>query len=340
VRVLAQIDAADEVEHMIQEWMDASQTRGMVQRNLERLAAGRGPEMLPGVVPDVIIHSVVVHGPTALAAAGELVRRLGTGTGGFDGGRYMAAWTMQMHRDGVLLALPRGAIPAVVEGVRYMAATFLVSVMIVGGMVILGGVTLATVDPILEGTTAGRWLGGVHLPVRLLWEPEDRERPHEAWIRLAAADRGHDLQWLIDTGGDLEAYQVARALGDQIGAMVTAAPVNAMHPDTEEFSDMVAVRTSTDRAATVRAMVASGTALLVEGRRCAMYPLTVVRTSVPRINRRPRQTERVAMAARSVAVGAAALGSRAVTSGDEVRMAASLAGAPTLHGQRQHEQQQ
>jgi hypothetical protein len=82
-----QVDAADEVEQLIQEWMDASQTRGMVPRNLERVAAGREPEMLPGTVPDVIVHSVVVHGSTAAAAAGELVRRLGTGTGWFDAGR-------------------------------------------------------------------------------------------------------------------------------------------------------------------------------------------------------------------------------------------------------------
>jgi hypothetical protein len=89
------------------------------------------------------------------------------------------------------------------------------------------------VRPILEGTAAEQWLGRLQQPVRILCEPDNAGRPHEAWMRLPAADRGHDLQWLVDTGGDIEADQVARALGAQIGAMVTATPVNALHPDTE-----------------------------------------------------------------------------------------------------------
>ena len=101
-----------------------------------------------------------------------------------------------------------------------MAATFPVSAMMVGGTLTLGGVTPAMISLVIEGTTAGQWMGRLHLPVRILCEPDNP-------VRL------HDLQWLVDTGGDLEADQVARALGDQIGAMVTATPVNAMHPDTE-----------------------------------------------------------------------------------------------------------
>ena len=96
-----------------------------------------------------------------------------------------------------------------VEGVRMMADNCPISAMIVGGMVALGGAAPATVAPILEGTTASQWTGRMHLPVRVMCEPDDPRRPHEAWIRLPAADRGHDLQWLVDTGGDLDADDVA-----------------------------------------------------------------------------------------------------------------------------------
>ena len=63
---------------------------------------------------------------------------------------------------------------------------------------------------------------------------------------------------------------------------------------------MVAIHTSTDRAPAVRATVASGSALLVGSQRCAIYPVTMIRTSMPRFTQRPRQTERVAEAARNV----------------------------------------
>jgi hypothetical protein len=95
--------------------------------------------------------------------------------------------------------------PAFIEGVRTMASSFPVSAMIVGGLIIFGGVTPAMVRPVLEGTVAEQWLGRLQQPVRILCEPDDPGRPHEAWMRLPAADRGHDLQLLVDTGGDIEA---------------------------------------------------------------------------------------------------------------------------------------
>jgi hypothetical protein len=146
---------------------------GKVQRNVERISPGRGPGMLPGMIPDIVVHAVIVHGPRAELAARELVERLGTGTGWQEAGCYTAAWTVRMHRDGVLLPLPRGALPAIVEGVRAMATAFPISVMLVGGMAILGGVDPAMVRPVLEGTTAEQWLGNMHLPVRMLYEPDD-----------------------------------------------------------------------------------------------------------------------------------------------------------------------
>ena len=80
-----------------------------------------------------------------------------------------------------------------VEGVRAMADKFPISTMIVGGMIAIGGAAPAMVAPILDGTTAAQWTGRMQLPVRAMCEPDDPRRPHEAWIRLPAADRGHDF---------------------------------------------------------------------------------------------------------------------------------------------------
>jgi hypothetical protein len=97
----------------------------------------------------------------------------------------------------------------------------------------------------LEGTTADRWIGRLFPAVQLVCEPSSTAREGDAWIRIPLAERGHDLQWLVDAGGDLDADMVARAVGRRIGAIVSGTPVNALHPDTEVFTDLVAVRTST-----------------------------------------------------------------------------------------------
>jgi hypothetical protein len=186
------------------------------------------------------------------------------------------------------------------EGVRRLAASFPISGMVMAGAVVLGGTSPALVAPVLEGTTAGRWIGRLFPAVRMVCEPSNTTREGDAWVRVPLAERGHDLQWLVDTGEDLDADLVARTVGRQIGAMVSGTPVNALHLDTEVLTDMVAVRTSTDRAAALRSMVATGGHLIVAGRRCAVYPLTVVRTGGPRLGVGARQTDRLAEAAESM----------------------------------------
>ena len=180
----------------------------------------------------------------------------------------MAAWTTAMHRDAVVLTLPRGAIPAVMDGVRRMAASFPVSGMVMAGAVVLGGTSPALVAPMLEGTTADKWIGRLFPAVRLVCEAGSTSGDGDEWIRIPLAERGHDLQWLVDTGGDIDADLVARTVGNLIGGMVAGAPVNALHPDSDAFGDMVAVRVPTDRATAIGELAASDMGLTITGRRC------------------------------------------------------------------------
>jgi len=122
-------------------------------------------------------------------------------------------------------------------------------------------------------------------------------------IRLPAADRGHDLQWLVDTGGDLDADVVAMAVGRHINGMVSGAPVLALHPDTEAYCDMVAVRISPDRSTSMRALVAMGGCLHIQGRDCRLLPFTITRSGLARNPPRERQTDRVAAATMDVRAG-------------------------------------
>jgi hypothetical protein len=108
---------------------------------------------------------------------------------------------------------------------------------------------------------------------------------------------------MVDTGGDIDADDVARAIGVQVGRVVTAAPVYALNPDTDSFSDMLTVRVPPDRAATMRDLVAVGTTVYVNGRDCRILPLTLTRSSAPRMRIVESQTDRVAEAIRHIGGG-------------------------------------
>ena len=117
------------------------------------------------------------------------------------------------------------------------------------------------------------------------------------WVRVIAADKGADLQWLVDTGGDHDAGGVARAIGRRLGAATSGTPVWAQHPDTGAYGHTVAVRVPAGRAAEMRAMAAAAQTLHIQGTECRFYPMTATRPASTRIEQGPRQVDAVHEAA-------------------------------------------
>ncbi|MFM7990213.1 MAG: hypothetical protein ACKPKO_63950, partial [Candidatus Fonsibacter sp.] len=150
--------------------------------------------------------------------------------------------------------------------------------MISGGSLWIGGLTPTIARPVLEATDVQQWLTRLQEPVRLNVEPGVPGRDDTTWVRLTAAAKGHDLQWLIDTGGDLPADDVAREIGRVVSAPVTAAPVNAMDLDSGSFSDMVLVRVTAGQIGAMNALMTTGNGVYIRGRQCKVFPLTTVRT--------------------------------------------------------------
>ena len=69
------------------------------------------------------------------------------------------------------------------------------------------------VEPILDERGVRQWMGQLLAPIRRTKEPSGEGQGGGEWIRLPTADRGADLQWLIETGGDHDADNIARAVG-------------------------------------------------------------------------------------------------------------------------------
>ena len=166
-----------------------------------------------------------------------------------------------------------------------------------------GNVSPTMVGPMQEETGARRWMNNLMVPMRYAREPEGGDGSAD-WARLTAADRGADLQWLVDTGGGHEADSIAGAVGRRLWTMVTGAPVWAQHPDTGAFERMLAVRVPAGQAAEMRAIVVAAQTLYMGGGECRIYPMTATRPAAMRIERGPRQVEAVHAAAMAISPGA------------------------------------
>ena len=176
----------------------------------------------------------MIHRRNGPKIAQGLVHEIGSGDRAIPEPCYTTARSEEDYRDAIMVPIPRGALPATVDGIRRVAINMPATAMVVADTLMLGSVNPAMVDPILDEIGVRRWMNRQMVPMRYGREPGSEDGDVE-WARLAAADRGADLQWLIHVGGDQDAHCVAQAVGRRLGTMVTGAPVWAQHSDTRTF---------------------------------------------------------------------------------------------------------
>ena len=87
-------------------------------------------------------------------------------------GTYVAAWLPSDHRDAVLLHLPHGALPAVLEALRARGTLQRHAGIMVGGALALGSLSAAQADAVLQLDCITRWQRGATPAVRLELGPE------------------------------------------------------------------------------------------------------------------------------------------------------------------------
>lgn len=79
-------------------------------------------------------------------------------TGAAGPGSLVSAWGEDAWRDSVILACPRGAIHAVIEGLRRVSAASPALVMVQAGAVAVGGLDPGLVGGLVAASDAGRWM--------------------------------------------------------------------------------------------------------------------------------------------------------------------------------------
>ena len=69
-----------------------------------------------GIVPGLIVFSVMIHGRGGDSVARGIVQAIGNGNRAAPETGYATAWMEEDYRDAVMAPVPRGAIPAAIEG--------------------------------------------------------------------------------------------------------------------------------------------------------------------------------------------------------------------------------
>ena len=134
------------------------------------------PGMGVGVVPGLVVFSVMIHGRGGDEVVRKIVRTIGNGIRTVTRSCYATAWSEEMVAAGTLM---------------------------------LGNDSPTLVEPMLDEIGARSWMNRLMIPMRYAREPGDVRGGME-WVRIVVADKGADLQWLVDTGGDHDADGVAR----------------------------------------------------------------------------------------------------------------------------------
>ena len=191
---------------------DATDSGAQMYWRINTIQPAMTPGMGAGIVRGVIVFSVMIHGRGGGSVARKLVQSIGHGSRTAPETGYATAWTEEDYRDAVVAPAPRGAIPAAIEGFKRVIADIPITAMIAAGTLMLGNVGPAMVEPILDEIGCRGWNNRLTTPMRYVKEPGG-DSGNAEWVRIVAADRGADLQWLVDTGGDHDADGVARARG-------------------------------------------------------------------------------------------------------------------------------
>lgn len=207
---------------------------------------GREPGMADDEVADITWRALRFQGP-------------GSALAGPAGPSFLiSAWGEDEWREGVILTCARGAIPAVVKGLRRVAAAS------------------PAMDPGLAGAAvqaagAARWMKALCPLVRLCAGPI--RGAGRGWAECHMRFTEAAL-WLVRTGGTTCCGEVARSMGRAVRAAVSSAPVDAYDAQTDILQAMVLVRASPESNPRMCALVDAEGGLRIGARRFAVFPYT------------------------------------------------------------------
>ena len=192
---------------------------------------------------------------------------------GHNAGEWCIAWSQEEMDHAIHVPMPRHLAYTALLGIQPIAMRFGAKAVPVETGVAIIGCAPAVAEAVLQGCAQQET--GIHVPRRILTYPTHRE--HEVDIRLSSPSAGHDLTWMIATGGQVHPSTVANALRDVLGEYPTAEAVCGLNPHTREFEQMIQVTVPAHLRQRMLMGPGAEGRIFVEGRSHRVYPFTEVR---------------------------------------------------------------
>ena len=185
---------------------------------------------------------------------------------------WCVTWTNEETGQAIHVPMHRNFTQNALIGIQPLAERFGAKAVPVETGVAIIGCAPAIADAVLQGWSQHE--ARIHIPRRISTYLTHRE--HEADARLSSPSAGHDLTWMIATGGQVHPTAAARALFDILGEYPTAESVCGLNPQVHAFEQMIQVTVPAHLRQRMLMGPGADGSVLVDGRNHRAYPFIEV----------------------------------------------------------------
>ena len=183
------------------------------------------------------LRSSLIELQNGIAYAQSDVARTNLANGQSTINEWCVTWTTEEMGQAIHAPMHRSLTHNAPIGMQPLAEWFGAKVVPVETGVAIIGCAPAIADAVLQGWSQRE--ARIHIPRRI--STYRTHCDHETDARLSSPSAGHDLTWMIATGGQVHPTAVAAALFDVLGESPTAESVCGLNPCVHAFEQMIQV---------------------------------------------------------------------------------------------------
>ena len=276
VSVLAGMSTHELTRGPVEACQKEATRRGVsIQWHTDRIAPGAAPRQHGADVEPMVRHTLAGTGDGARALLAALRRELEA----LEAEGQCIVWSSRDLDGAIHIPAPPASCPAMVAALRPpLEALGGKPAMVAGGVAVLG-VLPALADATLESAGIQEWTRAAFPPRRLHFATGNAGYGQGCGqFRLSQPGEGHELTWLVHTGGQWSEARVGAALQGALGRAVFVTAVEARVPGGDTYDDMLMVRLPDATATEALRCLASGAGgLRVGDAALDVFPVTQLR---------------------------------------------------------------
>ena len=219
------------------------------------------------------LRSSLVEIQTNIACTQSGLARINPISGRNTSSEWCVTWTNEETGQAIHVPMHRSLAHNALIGIQPLAERFGAKAVPVETGVAIIGCAPAIADAVLQGWPQHE--ARIHIPRRI--STYRTHCDHETDARLSSPSAGHDLTWMIATGGQVHPTAVAGALFDVLGEYPTAECVCGLNPRVHAFEQMIQVTVPAHLRQRMLMGPGADGSILVGGRNHRVYPFTEIK---------------------------------------------------------------